>query len=93
LISRCDSAAIVPKTSELLPEPETPVNAVSRRFGMSPPAAPVYLIARGRPQADAASHANPSGSAKDPASPPMTIRWEPVPSGETPASLARARRP
>jgi hypothetical protein len=24
LISRCDSAAIVPKTSEDLPEPETP---------------------------------------------------------------------
>ena len=35
MISRCDSAAIVPKTSELLPEPETPVNTVSRRFGMS----------------------------------------------------------
>src|SRR6476659_8628747 len=35
LISRCDSAAIVPKTSELLPEPETPVNTVSRRFGIS----------------------------------------------------------
>ena len=35
MISRCDSAAIVPKTSELLPEPETPVNAVSRRFGIS----------------------------------------------------------
>src|SRR3954447_16566530 len=35
LISRCDSAAIVPKTSELLPDPETPVNAVSRRFGIS----------------------------------------------------------
>src|ERR1700754_4006631 len=34
-ISRCDSAAIVPKTSELLPEPETPVKAVSRRFGIS----------------------------------------------------------
>ena len=32
---RCDSAAIVAKTSELLPEPETPVNAVSRRFGIS----------------------------------------------------------
>src|SRR3954470_1402863 len=32
---RCDSAAIVPKTSELLPEPETPVNTVSRRFGSS----------------------------------------------------------
>ena len=35
LISRCDSAAIVSNTSELLPEPETPVNTVSRRFGMS----------------------------------------------------------
>ena len=33
MISRCDSAAIVPNTSELLPEPETPVNTVSRRFG------------------------------------------------------------
>ncbi len=35
LISRCDSAAIVPNTSELLPEPEMPVNAVSLRFGIS----------------------------------------------------------
>ena len=35
LISRCDSAAIVLNTSELLPEPETPVNTVSRRFGSS----------------------------------------------------------
>jgi hypothetical protein len=35
LISRCDSAAIVPNTSELLPEPETPVNTVSRRFGIT----------------------------------------------------------
>src|SRR5215475_13088806 len=35
LISRCDSAAIVPNTSELLLEPETPVNTVSRRFGIS----------------------------------------------------------
>src|SRR4051794_5160490 len=35
LISRCDSAAIVSKTSELFPEPETPVNTVSRRFGIS----------------------------------------------------------
>src|SRR5918997_409406 len=34
-LSRCDSAAIVPNTSELLPEPETPVNTVSRRFGSS----------------------------------------------------------
>jgi hypothetical protein len=29
LISRCDSAAIVPNTSDDLPEPETPVNTVS----------------------------------------------------------------
>lgn len=35
LISRCDSAAIVPNTRELLPEPETPVNTVSRCFGIS----------------------------------------------------------
>jgi hypothetical protein len=35
LISRCDSAAIVPNTRELLPEPETPVNTVSQRFGIS----------------------------------------------------------
>jgi hypothetical protein len=35
LISRFDSAAIVSKTSELLPDPETPVNTVSRRLGMS----------------------------------------------------------
>ena len=35
LIMRCDSAAIVPNTRELLPEPETPVNTVSRRFGSS----------------------------------------------------------
>jgi hypothetical protein len=35
LISRWDSAAIVPNTSELLPEPETPVNTVSRRLGSS----------------------------------------------------------
>jgi hypothetical protein len=35
LISRCDSAAIVSNTNELLPEPETPVNTVSRRFGIS----------------------------------------------------------
>jgi hypothetical protein len=35
LISRCDSAAMVPKTSELLPEPETPVKTVRRRLGMS----------------------------------------------------------
>jgi hypothetical protein len=35
LISRCDSAAIVSNTRQLLPEPETPVNTVSRRFGIS----------------------------------------------------------
>ena len=35
LISRCDSAAIVPNTRELLPEPETPVNTVSRRLGIT----------------------------------------------------------
>src|ERR1700694_4027438 len=35
LISRCDSAAMVPNTSELLPEPETPVKTVRRRLGMS----------------------------------------------------------
>ena len=34
-MSRCDSAAIVSKTRELLPEPETPVNAVNRRLGIS----------------------------------------------------------
>src|SRR5918996_6554694 len=35
LIIRCDSAAIVSNTSELLPDPETPVNTVSRRLGIS----------------------------------------------------------
>ncbi|GAP60371.1 hypothetical protein AHiyo1_38790 [Arthrobacter sp. Hiyo1] len=35
LIMRCDSAAIVANTRELLPEPETPVNTVNRRFGSS----------------------------------------------------------
>src|SRR5688572_6527962 len=35
LISRCDSAAIVPNTSDDLPEPETPVNTVNRRLGIS----------------------------------------------------------
>src|SRR2546430_6304011 len=35
LIRRCDSAAIVSNTSELLPEPDTPVNTVSLRFGIS----------------------------------------------------------
>jgi AcrR family transcriptional regulator len=35
LIRRCDSAATVPKTSDDLPDPETPVKTVSRRLGMS----------------------------------------------------------
>jgi hypothetical protein len=35
LIIRCDSAAMVPNTSDDLPEPDTPVNTVSRRFGIS----------------------------------------------------------
>ena len=30
LIIRCDSATIVPTTSEFFPDPDTPVNAVSR---------------------------------------------------------------
>src|SRR4051795_12637295 len=34
-MSRCDSAAMVPKTSELLPDPETPVNTVNRRLGIA----------------------------------------------------------
>src|SRR3954454_20359439 len=32
---RCDSAAMAPKTSYLLPDPETPVKTVRRRFGRS----------------------------------------------------------
>ena len=35
MISRWDSAAMVPKTSELFPDPETPVNTVRRRLGSS----------------------------------------------------------
>ena len=35
MISRCDSAAMVPNTSDDLPDPETPVNTVSRRLGIS----------------------------------------------------------
>src|SRR5919201_520663 len=35
LIRRWDSAAMVSNTSELLPEPDTPVNTVRRRFGIS----------------------------------------------------------
>ncbi len=35
LIIRCDSAAIVANTRELLPDPETPVKTVRRRFGSS----------------------------------------------------------
>src|SRR6478736_4334511 len=34
-MSRCDSAATVSNTRELFPEPDTPVNTVSRRFGSS----------------------------------------------------------
>src|SRR5699024_8488947 len=33
LMSLCDSAAIVPNTRELFPEPDTPVKTVSRRLG------------------------------------------------------------
>ena len=43
-------------------------------------------------QSDAASHTNPSGSVNGPASLPTTRRCDPVPSGETPATLASARR-
>ncbi len=35
MIIRCDSAAMVPNTRELLPDPDTPVNTVSRRLGSS----------------------------------------------------------
>ena len=35
LISRWDSAAIVPNTSDDLPDPETPVKTVIARLGMS----------------------------------------------------------
>lgn len=35
MIIRWDSAAIVAKTSELLPDPDTPVKTVRRRFGSS----------------------------------------------------------
>jgi hypothetical protein len=35
LISRWDSAAMVPNTSELLPDPETPVKTVILRLGSS----------------------------------------------------------
>ena len=35
LMSRWESAAMVPKTKELFPEPDTPVNAVRRRLGSS----------------------------------------------------------
>ena len=34
LIRRCDSAATVSKTSEDLPDPDTPANTVRRRFGI-----------------------------------------------------------
>lgn len=35
LMRRWDSAAVVSNTSELLPEPDTPVKTVSRRLGSS----------------------------------------------------------
>ena len=35
LIIRCDSAAMVLNTSDDLPDPETPVNTVRRRLGIS----------------------------------------------------------
>ena len=35
MINRCDSAAIVLTTRELFPDPDTPVNTVNRRFGIS----------------------------------------------------------
>ena len=35
MISRWLSAALVPNTSDALPEPETPVNTVILRFGIS----------------------------------------------------------
>ena len=34
-MSRCDSAAMVPNTSDDLPDPETPVKTVNRRLGIS----------------------------------------------------------
>src|SRR5688572_24215974 len=45
LMSRCDSAAIVSNTSELFPEPDTPVNTVSFRFGISR-STPLRLFSR-----------------------------------------------
>jgi hypothetical protein len=45
------------------------------------------------PQSTAFSQTKPSGSVKGPLSVPMEIPCEPLPSGATPASLARARRP
>ena len=67
----------------------TPLTACcwARRHGRGGPLS--TLITR---QADAASQMNPSGSVKGPASLPMTIRCDPVPSCSTPASLAAARR-
>lgn len=55
-------------------------------------ARPRLLFTVVRPQADGNSQANPSGSVRGPASLPMTMRCEPVPSGSTPASSAAARR-
>ena len=45
LMSRCDSAAIVSKTSDDLPDPDTPVKTVSLRLGMST-SMPARLLAR-----------------------------------------------
>src|SRR5690625_4176015 len=47
-MSRCDSAAMVLKTRELLPEPETPVKTVRRRFGNST-SIPARLFSRAPP--------------------------------------------
>jgi hypothetical protein len=48
--------------------------------------------ARSAPVVAVACHAKPSGSVKGSLPPAMTIRCEPVPSAETPASSAAARR-
>lgn len=44
-------------------------------------------------QCEGFSQVKPSGSVSGPYSPLIVRRWEPVPSGATPASLASARRP
>ena len=63
-MSRCDSAAMVSKTSDDLPEPETPVKTVSRRLGMSR-STPWRLLARAprtrmAPQGDDATSPQPA---------------------------------